>query len=290
MMGGHTTTAPYCRVADFVRRFHIAYDGSFPEASTTLGPSSYALLADQVPVKTDTDAPVVVDLGCGAARLLEILTDRGLPPSALIGIDFSEDQITRAQDRLGETPIRLFGSASNHMPLGDASVDCVLVHMALAVMVPVEATLREIERVLKPGGVFAAVMENQPIEGTIEGHYNRILRDTAARYDPTLPRFSPVDTPEPEQIGIIDQTQACTGLQAVGAEQPFELLMQMTRDDYLEFIKGDYLFEGLQDAARKDVSRAVSHLFDRHGDNRVTIPLAMQLVVFRKPLSDGRLR
>lgn len=273
------------RITDYVRLFHSEFDGSFPEVRTTLGVSSYGLLANEVPMDATDGAPVVLDLGCGTGRLLEMLTERGIPPENLIGVDFAPEQINRARNRFGEVPVRLHICEAHDLPLGDDNVDCVLAHMSLAVMLPIEETLREVQRILKPGGIFAVVFENEPVAGSIEGHYSRILSETVARHQSEPLDFTAADTQSATEGSLQDVVGRNTDMQIVQPIRPFELKMEMTVSEYLAFLEGDYLFNSLSNPARSEVIKAVSKLFDAHGDKPVNIPLAMQVAVFARPVA-----
>ncbi|QGX99748.1 class I SAM-dependent methyltransferase [Roseovarius faecimaris] len=271
------------RLTDYVRQFHDTFDGSFPEVPTSLGPSSYELLANEVSTEANDGAPVVLDLGCGTGRLLEILTERGIPPENLIGVDFSPEQINRARSRFADMPVRLHICEAHNLPLLDDTVDYVLAHMSLAVMKPIEKTLREIHRVLGPGGVLAVVLGDEPASGSIEGHYSRILSETIARHQSDPLSFESVDTQTAPRETLADTVRRTTGMQEVVPMRPFELMMQMSGAEYIAFLEGDYLYQSLSDPARREVVEAVSRLFDAHGENSVDIPLTMQLAVFAKP-------
>ena len=72
----------------------------------------------------------------------------------VFGIDVSMAEIQEAQ-ALGPGPwARADGL---HLPVGDAAVDAVISSMALAVIEKTGALLDEVTRVLRPGGMFAAI-------------------------------------------------------------------------------------------------------------------------------------
>ena len=270
--------------ADFVRRFHVSFDGSFPDVETTLGPSSYALLADEAEALEQTGtAPVVLDLGCGSGRLSGLLLKRGLPPENLIGVDFSAEQIERTRQRLGAAPVRLVHAQAQDLPVKDNSVDCVLNHMGLAVMMPVNETLKEVGRVLRTGGRLAVVVDGPPMEGSIDKLYNRILRDTLADEQPDLIRTAASDPDISDPAVLTGLVHAQAGMEPYRPARSFELLMRMSVSEYLTFLDGEYLMPRLHDSGRKRVRDSVARLFERYGDDQVVIPLAMQIMVFVKP-------
>ena len=93
----------------------------------------------------------VVDIGCGSGPMSRMLAREG---RTVFGIDLSAHEIEEAA-ALGPGPwARADGL---HLPVGDAAVDAVISSMALAVIEQTGALLDEVARVLRPGGMFAAI-------------------------------------------------------------------------------------------------------------------------------------
>jgi len=94
----------------------------------------------------------LLDLGCGTGRLLEDLRRR-LPEAELVGVDPSEGMLAVARQRLtGEPGVRLEVATAARLPLPDASVDVVTTTMSFHHWEEQDASLREVVRVLAPGG------------------------------------------------------------------------------------------------------------------------------------------
>lgn len=108
------------------------------------------LLGDRRPSR-----PVIVDVGCGWGRSFELLQQR-FAPSALIGIDVSEEMLKASAARVAqrglEVDLRQANSAS--LPLQSQSVDMVFCHQTFHHLVEQERALGEFHRVLRPGGVL----------------------------------------------------------------------------------------------------------------------------------------
>lgn len=104
----------------------------------------------------------VLDLACGSGPLLD-LCHATLPSGTdLLGVDMSADELALAAERLAPGAARLHqGMAQSLDFLPDDSVDAVLCHWALTLMDPVEPVLAEAARVLRPGGVFAAIVDGE---------------------------------------------------------------------------------------------------------------------------------
>lgn len=97
---------------------------------------------------------IVADVGTGTGRLLELLQRRA---HKVIGIDASPEMLTQARGRLaasGATDIDLRLGDMAHLPLEAGEVDCAIVNMALHHVPEPVSVLRELRRVLGPGGIL----------------------------------------------------------------------------------------------------------------------------------------
>src|SRR5271156_3470233 len=98
---------------------------------------------------------VVVDLGSGGGLDVFLGAKMVGPEGRAIGIDMTPAMIERAranQASGGYTNVEFHQSTIDHIPLPDASVDCVISNCVLNLAPDKSAVFREITRVLKPGG------------------------------------------------------------------------------------------------------------------------------------------
>ncbi len=108
---------------------------------------------------------VVVDLACGTGFAGRLLGRRLGPGDRLLSLDLTEEAIRTVQHKWRHEPApggpRLIGSAADaaDLPLADASVDLVAMNAALHHMAEPADVLAEIDRVLRPGGLFALGFE-----------------------------------------------------------------------------------------------------------------------------------
>lgn len=93
----------------------------------------------------------VVDIGCGSGPMSRVLEHEG---RMVLGIDLSWDEIQTAQ-RLGPGPWAQADGLA--LPVADGAVDAVISSLALSVIEDTGALLDEVTRVLRPGGMFAAI-------------------------------------------------------------------------------------------------------------------------------------
>ena len=96
----------------------------------------------------------VLDVGCGTGRLLR-RAYRYWPEAQLIGVDPADGMIERA--KLLTPNATFFTSMAETLPLPDASVDLALSTTSFHHWQDQEAGIREIARVLRPGGYFILV-------------------------------------------------------------------------------------------------------------------------------------
>lgn len=97
-------------------------------------------------------AHVVLDVGCGAGAMTRELHR---PERSVIGIDLSAGELRLAASK---SPGQWVQADARALPVAAGSVDAVTSAMGLAVVQPAELLISEVSRVLKPGGVFAALV------------------------------------------------------------------------------------------------------------------------------------
>ncbi len=121
--------------------------------------STYEILASVVP--NNSQALKVLDLACGDGFLLSLLAARSQSELHLSGVDLSAGELAVAAQRLGHST-NLIQARAQKLPCADGHFQYVLCHMALMLMDELESVLREIRRVLRSGGTFAAVIGSSP--------------------------------------------------------------------------------------------------------------------------------
>ena len=88
-----------------------------------------------------------VDIGCGEGRLSRHLKQLG---HVVVGVDASPSLVAAARELDPSMDIRLADAAV--LPLDDASADLVVAFMSLQDVDAMPAAIREIARILQPGG------------------------------------------------------------------------------------------------------------------------------------------
>jgi arsenite methyltransferase len=114
----------------------------------------------------------VVDLGSGSG--MDAFYAAGLvgPAGKVYGVDFTEEQLDKAR-RLAEDPglaqVEFREGRIESLPLGDASVDCVISNGVINLCPDKNAVFAEAARVLRPGGrlAIADIISEQPLKDSI---------------------------------------------------------------------------------------------------------------------------
>lgn len=100
---------------------------------------------------------LVVDLACGTGDFCELVEARG---ARVVGVDFAREMLRHAAMRgLGFPKVQGDGE---WLPFRTDSVDAVTCGFALRNFVSLEGVLREIARILRPGGRVALVDVDRP--------------------------------------------------------------------------------------------------------------------------------
>lgn len=101
---------------------------------------------------------VVIDLGSGGGLDVFLASKLVGPNGKAIGIDMTPEMIDRARTNAkqgGYGNVEFYLGTIDHLPLADASVDCVISNCVINLAPDKPAVFREIARVLRPGGRLA---------------------------------------------------------------------------------------------------------------------------------------
>lgn len=122
------------------------------------------------PVRADGRPLRVLDVGIGPGISAIGLLDRR-PELSIVGLDFSRAMLRRAQKYLRKAgcAVELVHGDVTHLPFPDASFDVITHHSFLYLLRHREAALRELARVLRPGGSYVIFEPNQ------DGQLHKVL-------------------------------------------------------------------------------------------------------------------
>lgn len=127
----------------------------------------------------------VLDVACGTGVVTRLAAERVGPSGQVAGADVNPSmlEVARTLSAGSHPPIAWYETAAEAMPLPDGSFDVVLCQLGLQFMGVKEAALREMRRVLAPGGqVFVSVPKMMP--------FFEVMHDAIARHvDPGAASF-----------------------------------------------------------------------------------------------------
>ncbi|MBX9787478.1 MAG: methyltransferase domain-containing protein [Pirellulales bacterium] len=123
----------------------------------------------------------LLDLGCGAGLDLYLYSQRIGPTGKLFGVDLSEAMLEKARRNLatvGVSNIEWFHAPADAVPLPDSSVDIVTANGIFNLSPNKDAMMREVTRLLKPGGrtVFAEIVLKSDLPHEVRRELNDWFR------------------------------------------------------------------------------------------------------------------
>lgn len=110
----------------------------------------------------------ILDLCCGTGDLALVLANapgRGVDSAPLVGADFAHPMLVRAQEKAGRNrgrPIKFVEADALSLPFADATFDLVATAFGFRNLANYAEGLRELRRVLKPGGSLAILEFAEP--------------------------------------------------------------------------------------------------------------------------------
>jgi ubiquinone/menaquinone biosynthesis C-methylase UbiE len=179
------------------------YGGNAPEAY-----QRYFVPAIGLPLATDLvrtaalrEGERVLDVACGTGVVSRLAAAIVGGKGRVAGADINPAMLQTARSASEETEpsIAWYETSAEAMPLGDASFDVVLCQLGLQFMSDKNAALREMRRVLVPGGrVFVTVPQPPPFFEVMQDAMEKNISPDAAAFVRAV--FSLDDSRELEQL------------------------------------------------------------------------------------------
>lgn len=246
----------------FLRDFHAARPGATSAALARGG--TYHRMAHRMAALVSAGARVL-DLGAGDGYLCELLAARG---ARAVGVDFSHAELAQFAARARRLPAELAPCAvaarAQALPFADGAFDAAVCHLALMLMEDAPAVASELQRVLAPGGWFAALLGGGPVAAPAEpagpsgDAFHRFLAIAG-------PRFRGPRLGDPRVRGEAGFRALFAGWDDIGFER-WEIDLRGSLDEVWAFLGASYqLPREDADAVRAELAAAVAELADAEG-------------------------
>jgi SAM-dependent methyltransferase len=156
-----------------------------------------------------------VDIGCGNGAFTELVVQR-CAPASVTGIDPSEAQLQFARSRPATPNARWVRGDAMNLPFEQREFDIAVMALALFFVPDPEQGVREMARVLKPGGIAAAYNWDIPNKGMPHSPMGSEMR--AMGFPPPMPPS--VDAARIERMRELWELAGFTDIETTTIEAP----------------------------------------------------------------------
>lgn len=136
------------------------------EAANRAHATEFAKIVDVLPL---AEGQRVLDIGSGDGCFAKLIADRVGPQGLVIGADSSQGYLQLAAQNCGQenqSEIRFVAAHLDALPFAEESFDFVWCGHSLASFPQVETALKQMVRIVRPGG-YVAVLENDSMHEVI---------------------------------------------------------------------------------------------------------------------------
>jgi ubiquinone/menaquinone biosynthesis C-methylase UbiE len=238
------------QAAEYLQEWHRRHPGATATVLAPLadasGRSSYDVLAEAI----GQGGEPVLDLACGDGHLLELLG----PGRSCLGTDRSAAELAAARERLGHTAPLIRADAAR-LPLVTGQLGVVSCHYALMLLQPLEQVLAELARVLRPGGLLAAVLPSSSPREVADpvSAYRSAWREVSETYPVEIPQIQDDRALDPEELTTVLTDADFTSVSV----QPFSASKVVTVDEAVQSFFLTYLPDLLPPAGLTQLKRTL---------------------------------
>jgi ubiquinone/menaquinone biosynthesis C-methylase UbiE len=109
----------------------------------------------------------ILDAACGNGRYSMFLLKEADPDARLTAFDLSQGMLVRARERVGDDRVTYAAADLTRLPYGDGSFDAVVCGWVLEHLPDPRPGLRELARVLQPGGKMLLMCTEDTVLGAV---------------------------------------------------------------------------------------------------------------------------
>jgi demethylmenaquinone methyltransferase/2-methoxy-6-polyprenyl-1,4-benzoquinol methylase len=129
---------------------------------------------------------VVLDVCCGTGDMIRAFAACTPPPKLILGVDFASRMLAHGHYERLQTRVELVQADALRLPLADQSVDVISCAFGVRNFQDLRAGLREMQRVLRPGGRVVilefALPENAVLRWGYRAYCEKVLPCLAALF------------------------------------------------------------------------------------------------------------
>jgi SAM-dependent methyltransferase len=113
----------------------------------------------------------ILDAGCGNGRYTHFLLREAEPDALITGFDYSQQMLRRARERLHNPRATQVAADLTRLPYADACFDAAVCGWVLEHIPEPRDGLRELARVLRPGGKLLLLATEATFTGAVCSHF-----------------------------------------------------------------------------------------------------------------------
>lgn len=172
----------------------------------------------------------VLDVACGTGIIARLAAEHVAPSGSVSAVDVNPAMLSMARSIPSVIPIKWYETAAESVPLPDGSFDAVFCQFGLQFVADKGAAVREMRRVLRPGGrVFISTPMPNPFFDVLDREIARHVSEEASAFVHAV--FSLNDPQEMQDL----LTEAGFGAPAIGAHAK-QLQLPSPRDFMWQYI------------------------------------------------------
>jgi ubiquinone/menaquinone biosynthesis C-methylase UbiE len=231
------------------------------------GFTSYEILANKV--KSHNEVPKsILDLACGDGFLINFILQQCSHNTTVHALDMSDAELEIAKTNFQKNEnVEIQKGLAQNLPFIDNSIDLILCHMAFMLMLPIEDVIKQIHRVLSPGGIFSAVISNVK---EFSGFYKEIQMITKDYIQSRYPVYYQTSTGEVKLNtieGIKELFSTQLGFESEIDVYDYQLVFKANPEQVWNFMKTKYFISSLSHEEMLELkNEIINHSHKKMGD------------------------